>query len=357
MSGTTSGVEPGAGAELIELSAIGGEGSSPGTRLNSDTVSSVHELPDQVERTDPRAADHRQRRFVGEKEGMAPVGHRLIAISGVSRRLRSPSLQCADAPRAKEVVEATDARGEGWFLAPRAEQPVNPGPVPTFSVVIAAYEAADFVGDAVASALGQTVSPVEVVVCDDGSTDDIEGALRPDRNRITLIRQENRGEGAAKNAAARAATGDFISILDADDVYLPERNELLGKLASQRPDLDMITSNCLMESDGEVIGEGELTWRFMADDQRSALLRENFLFGNLAVRRSRFAEVGGFDESITGVADWDLWLRLVYSGSRVGYLTRPLARCRIRRESLSSDRAHMERPTYGSSNGSAIPTT
>ena len=236
---------------------------------------------------------------------------------------------------------ANPQEADGIFLAPPPEHPVEPGPVPTFSVLIAAYQVADFVGEAVASALAQTVPPVEVVVCDDGSTDDIEGALRPYRDRIKLIRQENRGEAAAKNAAARAATGEFVSFLDADDLYLPGRNEMLGQFAAARPDLDMLTTNCLIEVNGEVVAEGAQNWRFVADDQRTELLRGNFIFGNLAVRRSRFLEVGGFDESVVRVADWDVWLRLVFSGSRIGYVTRPLARYRVRRESLSNDRLQM----------------
>ncbi len=216
--------------------------------------------------------------------------------------------------------------------------------MPSFSVAIAAYQAADSVGEAVASALAQTVPPVEVVVCDDGSTDDIEGALRPYRDRITLIRQENRGEAAAKNAAAGAATGDFVSFLDADDLYLPERNEMIGQLAAARPDLDLLTTNCLIEVNGEVIAEGAQNWRFVAEDQRSELLKGCFVFGNLAVRRSRFLEVGGFDESVVRVADWDLWLRLVFGGSRIGYVTRPLARYRVQEESLSRDRLQMGPP-------------
>src|SRR5436305_10109763 len=137
------------------------------------------------------------------------------------------------------------------FLAPVPTASVEPGPEPAFSVIVAAYEAAGTIAAAIDSALAQTLAPHEVIVCDDGSTDDLEGALAPYRDQIVLIRQENAGEGAAKNAAARAATGDFVVVLDADDRFLPERLEALCELAVARPDLDIPTTDAFPELDGD----------------------------------------------------------------------------------------------------------
>jgi GT2 family glycosyltransferase len=229
------------------------------------------------------------------------------------------------------------------FLAPPPEGPLEPGPVPTFSVIIAAYQTADTVGAAVASALAQTVPPHEVIVCDDGSSDDIEGALEPYRDRIVFMREEHRGESATKNTAVQAASGDFVSILDSDDRYAPERNELVGQLASARPDLDIITTGCYIEVDGEVVRDGEDNWPFVIADQRRALLKSDFIFPAVAVRRSRLIDVGGFDEAIVGATDWDCWLRLVFTGSRVGQVDRPLAYYGLREDSLSSKKALMAR--------------
>jgi hypothetical protein len=226
-------------------------------------------------------------------------------------------------------------------IAPPPDPGLQRGTVPSFSVVIAAYQAAEFVGDAVASALEQSVPPREVIVCDDGSTDDIAGALEPYRDRIQFLRQENRGEAGAKNAAARAASGEFISILDADDLYLPERLELVGNAAAARPDLDVLTTRCYVEIGGEVVGLGDDNWRFVAGDQRAGLLESDFVFGNAAVRRTRFEEVGGFDESIAYSTDWDLWLRMVFSGSTIGLVDRPLATYRLQPQSMSTKAVSM----------------
>jgi GT2 family glycosyltransferase len=228
------------------------------------------------------------------------------------------------------------------FLAPSAQGDLDRADPPTLSVLIAAYQVADLVGDAVQSALTQTLAPHEVIVCDDGSTDDIEGALAPWREQIVFLRKENGGEASAKNAAARAASGEFVVILDADDTFLPERLEALAELSCARPDLDILTTDAYLELDGRTIrrcyAEG---FRFVVDDQRRGILHDNFIFGHAAVRRDRLLAAGGFDESILWATDWDCWIRLILGGSRAGLVDEPLARYRLRSGSLSSRRSRM----------------
>ena len=227
-------------------------------------------------------------------------------------------------------------------LAPPAPSDLRPGHEPSFSVVIAAYNVAGLVGDAVASALGQTKPPHEVIVCDDGSTDDIETALEPFRDAIVLLTKENGGEASAKNTAARAASGEFLAILDADDLYAPERLEALGELAVARPDLDILTTDAVLELDGEAVRRCYTDeFPFETGDQRAAILRHNFVFGLAAVRRERFLAAGGFDASLRHATDWDLWARLILDGARVGAVMEPLARYRLRGDSLSGDRANL----------------
>ena len=224
-------------------------------------------------------------------------------------------------------------------IAPPPSAEIRPGPVPSFSVIIAAYQAAGFVANAVASALEQTAPPHEVIVCDDGSTDDIEGALEPYLDRITLLRREHGGEGAAKTAAAFAASGEFVALLDADDLYLPERLEAMGELASSRPDLDLITTDAYLEVDGQAVRRCyEEDKIFEVNDQRRALLEHDFIFGAAAVRRSRLVEIGGFDETIVSGTDWDCWIRLVFSGSRAGLVDEPLYRYHMHENAMSSDK-------------------
>lgn len=229
------------------------------------------------------------------------------------------------------------------FLAPEPFGPHLRTGAPTFSVIIAAYQAAGFISDALDSVLAQTAPPFEIVVCDDGSTDDLSGALAPYRRHIRLLRKENAGEGSAKNAAARAASGDFVAILDADDVYLPERMEALTELSMARPDLDILTTDCFLVVDGQRVRNCyHAGYRFETEDQRLGILRRNFLGpGHMAVRRSALLEAGGFDEAIRWATDWECWIRMILAGSRAGMVDEPLAEYRIRRTGLASDRLRM----------------
>jgi len=213
---------------------------------------------------------------------------------------------------------------------------------PTFSVVIAAYQAEATIGEAVESALMQTSPPLEVVVCDDGSTDGTSDVLRAFGSRIVLLRQANGGEAAAKNAAVRAAVGEFVVVLDADDAYRPRRLEALSWLGERRPDLDVLVTNAELEVQGQVrrLAYDE-TWTFEVEDQRREILRRNFVLGQAAVRRDRWLALGGFDERVRLTTDWDFFIRMVISGSRVGMVDAPLAVYRLAAGSLSSDRVAM----------------
>ena len=221
--------------------------------------------------------------------------------------------------------------------APPPPPGLGRGPEPTFSVLIPAYQAAETIGEAIESALEQTRPPVEVVVCDDGSTDDLPSVLSPYLGRIKVVRQENRGGAAALNTALRLASGDFAAVLDADDAYLPRRLEALAQLGAARPDLDILAGDAYFERDGQIVGRIYDAREFPVDDQRRAILDWCFLF-NPAVRRSRLVEIGRFDASLRIGYDWDCWLRLILSGSRAGLVPEPLTRYRMVSGSLSDDR-------------------
>lgn len=215
---------------------------------------------------------------------------------------------------------------------------------PTFSVIVAAYNAADTIGDAIRSALEQDPPPLEVVVGDDESTDDLDRAVAPFGDAVRVVRIRHGGEGAAKNAAAGAARGDFIAFLDADDSFLPGRLAALAALARDRPDADILTTDAYLvyrnRRVGRCYGPGHA---FAHGDQRIAILRGNFILGLSAVRRARFVEVGGFDPTVAYTVDWELWMRLILSGSRAAFIDHPLAEYRLHASSMSARRADMSR--------------
>jgi len=227
------------------------------------------------------------------------------------------------------------ARG---FLAPPPAYVLDQPPTPTFSVVICAHDAAAFIAEAVESALAQTVPPLELIVSDDGSTDDLERALEPFRGRILVVRGAHAGPAAARNRALRAARGDFLATLDADDAYEPERLEALTGLARARPDLDVLATDALLEVDGRAAGRFNDSTPFPVDDQRTAVLRACFVCAP-AIRCSRLVALGGYDEALRAAEDWDAVLRLVLAGCPAGLVDEPLYRYRRRPGSVTSARA------------------
>jgi glycosyltransferase involved in cell wall biosynthesis len=211
--------------------------------------------------------------------------------------------------------------------------------VPSFSVVIPAYDSAEFIGDAVESALQQTLAAHEVIVCNDGSTDDLAGALARFRGRIVLLDRPHRGAAAARNDAIRAASGEFVAMLDADDAFEPDRLAALGELASARPDLDILASDAYFHTDGCVTGRFYEYVEFAAGRQDLAILDRCFVAWP-AMRRERVLAVGGFDESpqIAPSEDWELFIRLILDGAKVGIVERPLLRYRRHPTSMTANR-------------------
>ncbi len=224
------------------------------------------------------------------------------------------------------------------FLVPEPDGPVEPGEPPRFSVLIRTYQNADTVTGAVDSALGQTLEPFEVVVYDDGSTDGTDEVLRPYRDRIVYRRRENFGAAQAFNGGVETASGDFVVVLDADDVFEPRRLEALSELATLRPDLDIVTTDAAWETDGRIVGRFNSEANpFEVDNQRAAILERCFIVAP-GVRRSAVLGVGGQDTGLEVSADWDCWIRMILGGSKAGSVDEPLLVYRLRPGSVSSDR-------------------
>jgi glycosyltransferase involved in cell wall biosynthesis len=208
---------------------------------------------------------------------------------------------------------------------------------PTFSVLIPAYQAEATVAETVESALTQTHPAHEVIVCDDGSTDGTAAALEPYRDRIVYLRKENGGGASALNHAAAHASGDFVVVLDSDDVYLPERLEAIAELARERPDLGVLMSDAWFEVDGKRVGSFAQENGFEVDDQPRGILERCFIFAP-AVRRDGVAAIGGWDERLAIGYDWSCWMRLIFSGVPAGLVDEPLMHYRLREGSLASSR-------------------
>lgn len=215
--------------------------------------------------------------------------------------------------------------------------------MPIISVVIPAYNAALYIGSAIDSVLAQTYPAIQIVVVDDGSTDATPALLHPywQAEKIICIRQENKGLAAARNAGIRASSGDYIALLDADDLFLPE------KLARQAAYLDAHprcgVSYCGLWHFDDAAPDTMLMLDYAyysGAEVFPALLKKNFINPlSVVMRRSVFDAVGYFDESLRRSEDWDFWTRAAYASVRFDYLPERLAKYRMSTTSLSYDPA------------------
>lgn len=203
---------------------------------------------------------------------------------------------------------------------------------PLVSVVIPAYNRAAVVGRAVESALAQTYPRLEIVVVDDGSTDDTLAALARFGDRIRIRRQANAGPSAARNRGARESSGEILAFLDSDDAWKPEKIERqVRMLAAGGPEIACCV--CAAELIGED-GTRRSTFRISEVDNGSEegywldpapVVATRFLLFNqvVAVRRPAFESVGGFREELRILEDHDLAFRLALLGPWA-YLKEPL---------------------------------
>lgn len=202
---------------------------------------------------------------------------------------------------------------------------------PRISVLLPCFNHGRYIEDALGSVAAQTFQDYEVIVVDDGSTEP-ETAIRlaaVQAQGTTVLRTENRGLPAARNFAARHASGEVFCALDADDRLAPTWFEKGMRLLDERRDLGFV-SHWL-----ETFGDEHWRWTPESCDLPSLLAR-NTVNGAALVRRGAFEAVGGYDESMrSGCEDWDLWLRLVQQGYRGAIIPEVLFYYRRRADSMS----------------------
>ena len=203
--------------------------------------------------------------------------------------------------------------------------------VATVSAIIPTYNHAAFLPEALESVFAQTSSPLEVIVVDDGSTDETAEILRVYEGRIRVLSQPNLGVAAARNSGAAVASGELLAFLDADDTWLPTKLERQAARFGVEPGIGLV--HCGIE---EVDARGRQL-RTRLDGMEGWVSREMLLFrrgvilggGSAAViRRAAFLEVGGFDEALSTSSDWDLHYRIARRYS-VGFVPEVLVRYRV----------------------------
>jgi glycosyltransferase involved in cell wall biosynthesis len=206
---------------------------------------------------------------------------------------------------------------------------------PIVSVVIPTYNYGHFVVAAVESVLAQTYADFELIVIDDGSTDDTRSRLLPFNSRIRYIHQENCGLSAARNRGIFEARGQFIGLLDADDQWHPQFLEILLPYFDRNPELVLVgsASRWSTERSFEPVAPGTLPLRGIPVDR--FLTTHPISPSAVLIRRRIFDTVGLFDTSLRSVEDRDMWIRISLAG-RAGLVDRRLTWTRIHATSMSS---------------------
>ena len=219
---------------------------------------------------------------------------------------------------------------------------------PRVSALVPVYNGAAFLAEALQSALAQTYEALEVVVVDDGSTDDTAAIAarfaQASGGRIRVISQANAGLPAARNAAIAAARGEFFALLDADDVWLPRHIADAVAVFDARPEVGLVHGDVrLIDVNGAFVGSATRHWDKVGDAYRALALRHEHVCCPSAVFRRRCIEdVGAFDLQFTGLGceDRDLWLRIAERW-QVHFIDECVAHYRVHATSMSRNRERM----------------
>ncbi|MGL5059129.1 MAG: glycosyltransferase [Microcoleus sp.] len=194
-------------------------------------------------------------------------------------------------------------------------------PTPQVSVIIPAYNAARYIVQAVESVLSQTFTNLEIIVVDDGSTDDTHQVLQPYLNRIRYIYQENQGVAFARNQACQLAKGEFLAFLDADDYFLPEKLEKQIACFKADPALDMVQTGWLIVGEtGQEISVAQ-PWQLAPQlDLESFIMFKCVRPSAMMLRRKWWEYLGGFNNKFSLAEDLDFALRLTLNGCKAVWL-------------------------------------
>ncbi len=219
---------------------------------------------------------------------------------------------------------------------------------PMITVVIAAYNASPWIVEGARSVLDQTLTPAELIVVDDGSTDDTAALVAELEPAIHLLRQPNRGAPAAYNRGFSEAQTPYVALCAADDVWEPDKLERQTETLRAQPDIDLSFGHMTLfgAQKGDYRRPHTGTGLLDSHDLLCEMFARNVLAAPTAViRRETWTKLGGFREDLPG-EDYEFWLRALRARAKVHYDPRPMVRYRLHGDSLSAQRWRMLEATY-----------
>jgi glycosyltransferase involved in cell wall biosynthesis len=213
---------------------------------------------------------------------------------------------------------------------------------PLISVIIPTFNYEQFVSAAIDSVLAQTYRDREVIVVDDGSTDSTAKRLAPYGSRIRYIYQSNQGLSAARNAGIRASRGDWIALLDSDDLWHPCKLEIQAAYLARHPEVGMLACEHVTDLNR---GWPEIAASTTIPEEIVSLeglaIKCRFGPSGTLIRRQCFDDVGTFDTSLRSVEDRDMWLRIA-ARYQIVKLSAPLWYYRLHHTNMSYNAERME---------------
>lgn len=221
--------------------------------------------------------------------------------------------------------------------------------MPKVSVIIPTYNTAKYINFAIESVLNQTYTDYEIIVVDDGSTDNTKEVLKRYWGKIRYFYQQNQGVSYARNLAINHAKGRYIALLDSDDEWLPDRLSEGVSILDNRKEVGLVHSDyTVITEDGNILQQYNINnkknLKYVSGDISKYILFRKAHINCLTVifRKSCIESVGNFDINLSklGAEDRDLWYRIsrVY---KIYYINKSLALCRARPNSMSSNTKNM----------------
>lgn len=180
----------------------------------------------------------------------------------------------------------------------------------TISVIIPTFNRAGRIGRAVKSVLSQTLQPDEIIVIDDGSSDETSSVIEQYLPTVKYHRQGNKGVSSARNAGIRMAKGDWIAFLDSDDEWFPEKSSEQMKALSGNLDMKICHTNEIWYRNGRRVNPKKKHEKVGGYIYRKCLPLCIISPSSVMIHKGIFDEVGLFDESLPVCEDYDLWLRI-----------------------------------------------
>lgn len=218
---------------------------------------------------------------------------------------------------------------------------------PIVSVIIPSYNTGNLLPLSVNSVLKSTLSNFEVIIIDDGSSDNAEKVVKENwesESRVKYYYQHNKGLAGARNTGIQHAIGKYLVFLDSDDIVLPEKLEKQVSFLENNKMFDAVYSKSIFFIENELDETIMTNFPCYSGNILKPLLYGNFIHVNAIMCRKEVVEKAGlFNQEYRELEDWDLWLRMNINGSKFGYIDDVLSMVMLRRGSMTSNQLKMNK--------------